>query len=109
MDLGQATRELIARQTSLDEFTYRFLAARTQTCLRPALLATHGSRWVGDWPGLVHDPALVQLMGNHDWFARTGEDLASQLPAAVSSPGRCRDAAPPRGAILEAHVFQSHQ
>jgi hypothetical protein len=84
MDLGQATRELIARQTSLDEFTYRSLAARIQPCLRPALVATHGSRWVGDWPGLVHDSALVQLMGNHDWFARTGEDLANQLPAAVS-------------------------
>ncbi|MHB1473803.1 MAG: hypothetical protein ACYDDU_08875 [Dermatophilaceae bacterium] len=84
-ELGHAVHELVERQIDVDEFVHRFLVSRVYTLcpVRPGLFVMSrpgGAAIVPVWSTVR---ALRQVMGNYDWFARTGEDLVVHLPDGV--------------------------
>jgi|GEM_PF-1683981 hypothetical protein len=108
-ELGQAMHELIARQIDLGEFTDRFLAARIYTLcpVRPGLFVMSrpgGAAIVPVWSTIR---ALRQVMGNYDWFARTGQDLVDHCPPGVAvliDAGMPHPIALPPSAVTSAKV-----
>ena len=84
-ELGQAIHELVGHQSDLDEFTRRFLASRVYTLcpVRPGLFVLSRPGLSAIVPVWSTVRALRQVLGNYDWFARTGEELILHLPAGV--------------------------
>ena len=84
-ELGQAVHELVGHQLDVDEFTRRFLASRVYTLcpVRPGpfvMSRPGGEPVVPVWSTVR---GLRQVMGNYDWFARTGEEVVVALPEGV--------------------------
>ena len=83
--LGPAVHELVTFRIDVDEFTRRFLAARVYTLcpVRPGLFVMSRPGDAAIVPVWSTLRALRQVMGNYDWFIRTGEDLIAHLPDGV--------------------------
>ena len=84
-ELGPAVHALVGHQIDLDQFARRFLASRVYTLcpVRPGLFVMSRPGKASIVPVWSTVRALRRVMGNFDWMARTGRDLAAGLPTGV--------------------------